>query len=152
MQEGKPWLVLYSSQFSVSSVYSLEGNIARISKQAQALSTRLWIAKTRRASHLSLAKSRLLYQWIYKSNMSLYMLVTLDLTSYLPRPLKEDNLHKQRSSKMKHYRTLQSIGKRKFGLIPHMPYEQVKNKYTLYTLEISIGTCPIGMMKEHISL
>ena len=152
MQEGKPWLVLYSLQFSVSSVYSLEGNITWISKQAQALSMRHWIVKTRRASCLSLAKSWLLYRWIYESNMSLYTPVTLDLTSYLPWPLEEDDLHKQQSSKMKHYRTLQSIGKRKFGLIPHMPYEQVKNKYTPYTLEISIGTCPIGMMKEHISL
>ena len=80
------------------------------------------------------------------------MLVTLDSTSYLPQPLEEDDLRKQQSIKMKHYRTLQSTGKRKFGLIPHMLYKLVKSKYAPYTWEISIGTCPIGMMKEHISL
>ena len=65
--------------------------------------------------------------------MSLYMPVTLDLTSYLPWPLEEDDSHKQQSIKMKHYRTLQSIGKKKFGLTPHMPSGQVKSKYALYT-------------------
>ena len=152
MQEGKLWLVLYLSWFSVSSVYSLKGNITQISEQAQVLSMRHWIVKTRRASHLSLAKSWLLYRWTYESYASLYTSVTLDSTSYLPWPLEEDDLHKHWSSKTKHYRTPQSIGKRKFGLIPHTPYKQAKNKYALYTLEISIGICPIGTMKECISL
>ena len=80
------------------------------------------------------------------------MPVTLDSTSYLPQPLKEDNLHKQQSTKMKHYRTPQSTGKRKFGLIPHMLYKLAKSKYTPYIWEISIGTCQIGTTKEHISL
>ena len=79
MQEGKPWLVLYSSWLSVSSVYSLKGNIIQINKQAQALSMRCWVVKTRRMSCLSLAKSRLLYRQTYKSNMSLYTLVTMIL-------------------------------------------------------------------------
>ena len=60
------------------------------------------------------------------------MLVTLDLTSYPPQPLEEDNSHKQQSTKTKHYRTLQSIGKKKSGLTPHMLSKQAKSKYTPY--------------------
>ena len=64
--------------------------------------------------------------------MSLYMPVTLDLTSYSPWPLKEDDSHRQQLTEMKHYKTLQSTGKKKSGLTPHMPSEQVKSKYDLY--------------------
>ena len=149
---GKPWPVLSLSWFSASSVYSTNGSITRTSEQARVLSTRCWIVKTRRMSHPTLAKSQLLYRWTYESNVSLYTPVTLDSTSYLPWPLEGNDLHKQQSSKTKHYKTPQSTGKKKSGLTPHMPYEQVKSKYAPYTLEISIGTCPIGMMKECISL
>ena len=64
--------------------------------------------------------------------MSLYMLVTLDSTSFIPRPLEGDDSRKQRSIKMKHNRTQQYTGKKRFGPIPPTPYEQVKSKYNLY--------------------
>ena len=82
--------------------------------------------------------------------MSLYMMVTLDSTSYLPQPLKEDDSHKQQSIKMKHYRILQSIGKKKFGLTPHMQLGLVKSKYAWYIWETNTGICPTGTTKEHI--
>ena len=75
------------------------------------------------------------------------MPVTLDLTSSLPQPLEEDDLHKQQSIATKHYRIQQYIGKKRSGLTPPMPYEPVKSKYTLYIYEISIGICPTGMTK-----
>ena len=78
-------------------------------------------------------------------------MVTLDLTSYLPRPLREDDSHKQQSIKTKHYKILQSTGKKKFGLTPHMQLGLAKNKYAQYTWETNTGTCPIGTTKEHIS-
>ena len=84
--------------------------------------------------------------------MSLCMPVTLDSTSYLPQPLEGDDLPKPQLTKVKPYRTPQSIGKKKSGLIPHMLYEQAKSKSAPYTYETIIGTCPIGMMKGHISL
>ena len=64
----------------------------------------------------------------YKSNASLLMLVTLDLTSLLPQPLEGDNICKQQSTEMKHYRIQQSTGKTRSGLTPPMLSEQVKNK------------------------
>ena len=42
--------------------------------------------------------------------MSLLMPVTLYLTSLLPWPLKGDDICKQQSTEMKHYRTQQSTG------------------------------------------
>ena len=65
--------------------------------------------------------------------MSLYLPVTLDLTSYLPRPLEEDDLCKLLSTETKHYKTPQYIGKKKSGLTLLTPYEQVKSKYALCT-------------------
>ena len=58
--------------------------------------------------------------------------MTLDLTSLLPWPLKEDDSHKQQSTATKHYRIQQYIGKKKSGLTPPMPYKPVKSKYALY--------------------
>ena len=83
-------------------------------------------------SHPILAKSPLLVTNSYESNASLYMMVTLDLTSSLPWPLEEDNLCKQQSTTMKRYRTQQYTGKKRSGLTPPTPYEPVKSKYALY--------------------
>ena len=80
------------------------------------------------------------------------MLVTLDSTSYLPWPLKEDDSLKAQLIKTKPYRTPQSTGKKKFGLTPHTLYEQAKSKSAPYTYKTIIGTCPIGMTKGHTLL
>ena len=61
------------------------------------------------------------------------MPVTLDSTSFLPWPLKEDDSCKPQSTEMKHYKTQQYIRRKKFGPTPPMPYKQAKSKYTLYT-------------------
>ena len=53
-----------------------------------------------------------------ESNMSLLTMVTLDLTSLLPWPLKGDDLHKQQSIETKHYRIQQFTGKMRSGLTP----------------------------------
>ena len=92
-----------------------------------------------------------IWQQLYESNASLYTLVTLDLTSYLPQPLKEDDSCKPRSTETKQYRTQQYIEKKRFGPTLPMPYEQVKSKYSPYTWEVNIGTCPTGTMKGHTS-
>ena len=63
-----------------------------------------------------------------ESNMSLPTLVTLDLTSLLPWPLKGDDIHRKQSTKMKHYKTQQSTGKMRSGLTLPMLSEQAKNK------------------------